>query len=120
MDVEALAVEVADLLGERLGVRGPTLEVRVARARRRLPPALRLAAAELVEARRMAAHPRLARRLDPARVTRAHAALVAHLASIDRGAMRRAMVLDLLASAAFRLVAVAGLVLVVLVWRGLV
>ncbi|MCU0907632.1 MAG: hypothetical protein MUF73_09335 [Rhodobacteraceae bacterium] len=118
MDVEALAAEVAELLETRLGVRGATFEVRVARARRRLPAALRVAAADLVEARRMAAHPRLARRIDGARVARAHAALVAHLTALDRAAARRAAVLDFLATTGFQMLAVAGLVLAVLVWRG--
>jgi len=120
MDVEALAAEVAELLEARLGVRGTTLEARVARARRQLPAALRAAAADLVEAQRMVAHPRLARRIDAARVARAHAALVAHLTALDRAAARRAAVLDVLATTGFQLLAVAGLVLAVLVWRGFV
>ena len=118
MDVEAMAAEVAGLLESRLGVRGPTFEVRVARARRQLPAPLRVAAADLVEARRMAANPKLARRLDVARVARAHAALVTHLTSVDRAAARRAAMLDFLATSGFQLLAVAGLVLAVLVWRG--
>jgi hypothetical protein len=118
MDVEARVAEVAGLLETRLGARGATFDVQVARARRHLPAALRVAAADLLEARRMAANPRLARRIDPARVSRAHAALVAHLTTVDRAASRRAMVLDFLATAGFQLLAVAGLVLAVLVWRG--
>jgi hypothetical protein len=118
MDVGALVTEVAELLETRLGVRGATFEVRVSRARRHLPASLRVAAADLVEAHRMGAHPRLARRIDPARVARAHKALVAHLTGVDRAAARRAAMLDFLATTGFRLLAVAGLVLAVLVWRG--
>lgn len=118
MDVEASAAEVAGLLRDRLGVGGRTLADRVARARRRLPPALRVAAAELVAAQRMAAHPRLARRIDPGRVARAHAALVAHLTTIDRAAARRAAALDFVATVGFQILAVIGLVLALLVWRG--
>lgn len=118
MDVDAQAAEVAGLLGERLGARGTTLSDRVARARRRLPPALRVAAAELIEAQHMAAHPRLARRIDPARVARAHAELVAHLTAVDRSARRRSAALDLLAKVGFQVLAVAGLVLAILLWRG--
>ena len=118
MDVDALAAEVAGLLKERLGARGTTLSDRVARARRRLPPALRVAAAELIEAQHMAAHPRLARRIDPARVARAHAALVAHLTSIDRATARRVALLDMVATLGFQVLAVSALILAVLVWRG--
>jgi hypothetical protein len=118
MDVNALADEVAGLLKERLGARGATLADRVARARRRLPPDLRVAAADLIDAQHMAANPRLARRIDPARVLRAHAALVAHLTSIDRATARRAALLDMIATLGFQVLVVAALVLAVLVWRG--
>ncbi len=118
MDVNALADEVAGLIGERLGVRGSTLAHRVSRVRRRLPPDLRVAAADLVDAQHMAANPRLARRIDPNRVARAHAALVAHLTSIDRSAARRATVLDMIATLGFQVLVVVALLLVVLVWRG--
>ncbi len=112
--------ELCALLDEKLSLgRGP-LQTRLNRAGRRLPARIRDQAQVVAEAETLAAHPKLARRIDHARVARAHAEARAHLRSIDPADRRRGAVLGILGGLAFNLLLLAGLTLAFLHWRGIV
>ena len=67
----------------------------------------------------MAAHPKLALRVDRGRVARAHAEVCAHLRRIDPADRRRGAILGMLGGLAFNLLLLAGLALAFLRWRGI-
>lgn len=116
--VRQMTEEVAGLMEQRLGVRGADAADKLQRGRRRLPRKLRGAAALLADAAAMSSNPKLAPRLQSPRLTRAHHALVHHLAPMGRSTRRRGVLRDMASSAAFSLFMVAGLAVAVLAWRG--
>lgn len=105
---------------ERLGLRGRDLGAVVARAGRRVPRRLRATAAVLVEAERMAGNPRLARLVDGARVAVAAREMEDWLATQDPRERRRTALIQSAALGAFYLLVTVGLVITVMVWRGIV
>ena len=109
-----------EILAERLGSAGTSIEHALHRAGRRLPRRLRPAAQIVIAAERMAANPRLAPRIDVARLDRAAADLTDWLMTQNPRDRRRAAVIDTTARIAFALLVTAGLFISVLVWRGLV
>ncbi len=118
-DISHLAQELCALLDEKLSLRRGTLQTRLNRAGRRLPARIRAQAQVVAEAETLAAHPKLARRIDHLRVTRAHAEVRAHLRSIDPADRRRGALLGVLGGLAFNLLLLAGLTLTFLRWRGI-
>ncbi len=112
------ADRLAALIEERLGVRGNGLEAKLNRAGRRLPRWVRREAGRLVEARRMAAHPKLMRRTDPDALDRAFGRCESWLRGIDPAERRKDRILGPLAVNAFNLLVVAGLFIAYLVWAG--
>ncbi|MBC7154528.1 MAG: hypothetical protein H5U19_07955 [Rhodobacteraceae bacterium] len=113
-----MADRVAELMEERLKVRGAGLPEKLRRGGRLLPRKVRVQAQYLAEACRQAEHPHLRVRVDMARVAGAYDATVRHLTGINRWQRRRVAALDFLASAAFNLLVLAALVIAVLIWRG--
>ena len=120
MDMEADLDKLAALMEERLGVRGDGFEEKFARAGRLLPRKLRREGSLLIEARAMAAHPKLGRRLDQRRLRTAAQALERHLERIDGTQRRITLAINWVAGNAFNLLIVLALTLAVLAWRGLV
>ena len=120
MDLDGRTEKLAALMEERLGIRGRGFEAKLARAGRRLPKRLRREAARLVEARALAAHPRLSRRVDRPRLERAAAALERYLGGVDTKERQTTQAVNWLAGTAFNLLIVFGLALSVMVLRGLV
>ena len=116
--LEERANALADLIGDRLGVGGRGLETKLRRAGRLLPMRIRHEARLIVDALKYGSHPKLARQVDAQRLQLAFKHCRDWLEHIDRPARRRAAILDTAASIAFGLVAVFGLLLVVLFWRG--
>lgn len=106
-------------LADRLGLGSADLATLLGRARRSLPRRLRPAAATLAEAEAMAANPRLAARIDAARVETAARALTDWLATQNPRERRRTALVNTAALIAFRLFVTAALILAVLVWRGI-
>lgn len=115
---ERQAQEIADLIGSRLGVRGRGLEEKVRRAGRLLPKRIRRDAAILVDAERVASHPRLARQIDAEVLHKAHRDCKRFLEQIDGSEQVVRMVLGLLTANAFNVLALFTLIVAVLVWRG--
>lgn len=118
--VEQMADRIATLMEDRLGIRGDTLADKLHRGGRRLPVRVRQAAAELALAADHARHPRLAPRIDLGRVRRAYGRCLHHLRPIGAGRRRWNWFMGAAARAGLAILAALGLVIAVLVWRGLV
>ncbi len=116
--IEEMAASVAALMEQRLRVGGATLTDKLRRGGRSLPRVIRAEATLLAEAASQAGHPRLLRQIDQDRVTRAYETCLRHLEELDRAARRRAAVMGIVESIAFRFLAVALLLAAVLRWRG--
>lgn len=116
--IKEMAESVAALMEQRLRIRGTTLAEKLRRGGRSLPRGIRAEAALLAEAASQAGHPRLLRQIDQDRVTRAYETCLRHLQGLDRAARRRAAVMGMVESIAFRLLAMALLMAAVLHWRG--
>lgn len=114
--ITQMADRVSALLEERLSVRGQTFDEKVRKAGRRLPRKVRDAATFLAAAGEMAQNPKLMAQLDQARVAAAYDICLRYL-----GGLRRAggsIWLNAAASAAFGILMVAVLFIVVLWMRG--
>lgn len=118
MATQQLADRVAQLLEDRLGIRGQGLAEKLRRGGRLLPRRVRAEAAYLARACEEARVPKLALRLDHEHITRAYDICVRYLKPLGAGARRKAMLLNLATSLAVVLIGTFALVLVVLVWRG--
>ncbi len=120
MDLETRAAHLAQLMEERLSLRGRGFANKLARAGRRLPRRLRREGAVIAEALAVQAHPKLARRLDQARFQRAADQLERYLRGIDPAERRKGLFLNWLAGVAFSLLLVLVILIAVLRARGLI
>lgn len=118
MDIEARMDRLAQLLEERLDIRGRGFKVKLRRAGRLLPRHLRAKGQMLIEAEARAGHPRLLRQMDEAALDLAAHEIETYLLSIDPWSRRRAIALDFGAGLGFKLLAVVMFCLAVLLWRG--
>ncbi|MBM3605077.1 MAG: hypothetical protein FJX25_10070 [Alphaproteobacteria bacterium] len=122
-DIPRMADEVAQLMASRFGgaQRGerPPLHLMLRRRGGALPARLRPKAAHLAEADRLSRQPRIARQLPLRRLSREHAALVAHLRPLGELSRWQGRALGFAASIALGLVALAGVALWIMVKRGL-
>lgn len=109
--------EIRALLSKKLGARGRDFPATLARARRRLPKALRAEGQLLAAALPMMAHPKLSLTLDTARLDQAARALREHLGAIDLAERRKTFWLGVLGAAAFNLLLVIVIFLAWLAWR---
>jgi len=112
------AERIARLIEEKLGVGGVGLEAKLRRAGRDLPRWVRREAAALAEAAAFSASPRLAKRIDPARIERAFAACEAWLSAVDPAERRKDRWLGFLAVNAVNLTVLAAALVAVLIWTG--
>lgn len=119
-EIQTLIAQTIALLRKKLGTRGKTLAESVRRAKRRLPRRVYKQAMELARAEPMAEHPRLRLILDTPRLEKAAHEVQAHLRSISLADRRWGWFLDTLGALAFNLLALAVLVLIFLLWRGLI
>lgn len=110
--------DVEALLRHRLHARGDDLPALFHDVRRQLPRRLRAEAAYLVQVQPLAAHPKLSRQIDAARVQKAHRLLTNHLAPLGRAQRRIDLALSVLGSLAFGILVLTGVIVAVLVWRG--
>lgn len=119
MNAETLDRHIADiraLMRSNLRMRGATFEAQVKRAGRLLPRAVRRDAAQLIAARKLMENPKLARMVDPAQLTKAHANIITHLKTIDPAERRKDRILGFLGIIAFNILLMAGLFIAWLVW----
>ncbi len=120
LTIEQMTAKLSALLTQRLNVSGRTLDIRVSRARWRLPRPVRQAAAELVAAQHLVQSPKLRRQLDQDALNRAYDLCDAHLRGLNRAKRRKGVILDTAARIAFALLAVIVVWVSVLHWRGFV
>jgi len=118
--IQQMADRVAALMEERLRLRGAGLEAKLRKGGRILPRRVRAAAEALAQAAAMAQNPKLLMRIDDESVAQNYDICVRHLGGIDLADRRRGVAVGIAASIAFSLLAVLGIVLAVLVWRGLI
>lgn len=118
--IQQMADRVAQLMEERLKLRGQGLAEKLRRGRGRLPKRLRDAAAVLSEAATLAQNPKLQARIDHEMVAAAYDSCLRQLGRVNAGERRKTAALNILASAAFSLLLLAALVAGLLYWRGLI
>ncbi len=118
--VQQMADRIAALMEDRLRIRGQSLSEKLRRGGRALPLRVRRAATELARAADLSHHPKLAPRVDPARVRRAYGRCLHHLRPIGAGRRRGDYLLALAARSGAAVLAALAMVIGALVWRGLV
>ena len=119
-DLEQLSGKVSEMIGERLRVRGKSLQTRVKKAGRLLPKSVRRAAGELVQAQEMAENPLLAKVVDPDAISRAYQTCVRFLTEIDPVAAKSRARYNMASLVSLQVIIVAVLAIVVMQWRGLI
>jgi len=117
-DIAAKIESVQDLLQAKFGVRKRALPKMLRRTGRRLPKRLHARAQVLVDAQALAAHPKMARRIDHAAVKRAYGDISTHLRAIDVADRRKGMILSVAGSVAFNILVVTVGFVVWLRWSG--
>lgn len=118
--VQQMADRVAELMEQRLRVRGKGLAEKLRRGGRALPRKVRKEAAYLAECAELAQHPKVQLMLDHERVARAYDICLRHLNGIGAADRMVGALLGVAGSVAFGLLVVAGLFLAIAVWRGLI
>jgi hypothetical protein len=116
--IQQMAERVADLMEERLNVRGKGLTEKVRKAGRLLPRKVRLAAEQLSDAAERSKNPKLLLQINEAAVAEAYDVCSKHLVKIDAGSRRIVMVLGMASSIVGLLLVVAVIAAGVLYWRG--
>lgn len=119
MDLDMRAERLANLIEEKLGVRGKGLQAKLGRGGRKLPRAVREAGEQLLLAQRMAANPKLARQVDYDRINASCDVAERMLGRIDPWERRKTQGINWLAGNAFNLIVVLALVVALIAWRGL-
>lgn len=117
--VQQMADRVADLMQERLGVKGATLAEKVKRGGRKLPRKVRDEAEYLSLAAAQAVNPKLYLRLDHERIAQAYDICVKHLVGVRRWERRQEAFMRVFGRIALILVTVLALALGVMLWQGL-
>lgn len=120
MDFDTRLDRIATLMEDRLGIRGEGFEAKLARAGRLLPRKLRREGALIAEARAMATHPKLARRVNDRRLRKAARAFERYLTRVDANERRVTRWINWAAGNAFNIALVLAFALAVIAWRGLV
>ncbi|MCK8482760.1 hypothetical protein MUY21_01805 [Aliiroseovarius sp. S2029] len=120
MDIHACTDRLAQLLEQRLDIRGAGFETKLRRAGRLLPRHLRRDGDRLVEAMRLAQHPRLGRQLDQVRLEKAANAIEHYLLNFDAWDRRRGIAVSVSTSILTNILIVIALGLCLALWRGLI
>lgn len=118
MDVSEKTGDLATFMAKQLRVRGGDLADVASRAKRQLPRRLHRDIATLLDAETVAAHPKLAYRVDTRAVVKAERRLRAYLDTKDPAKERRAEFLDRLAMVVFILFAILLVVFFLLISQG--
>ena len=109
---------LADLIEQKLGVRGKGLERKLHKAGRLLPRYVRREAAQIVAAQRLTAHPKLMMQTDPSALDRAFKHCERWLKAIDPAKRRRDKVLKFLGLNALNMLVIGAAFIAYLVWAG--
>ena len=117
--IQQMADRVADLMEQKLRLRGNGLAEKTRKAGRLLPKKVRLAAQALAEASAMAQVPKLYLQMDAEKIAADYDICLKHLGAVQAGTRGKTLMVTMASGVAFSLLAVAVLVLVVVWWRGL-
>jgi hypothetical protein len=117
--IQQMADRVAQLMEERLRLRGKGLQDKLRRGGRTVPKRLREAATVLSEAAALAQNPKMYGQVDYELVAAAYDSCLRQLGSVRAGERRTTAALNILASVAFSLLLLAALVAGLVYWRGL-
>ncbi len=118
--IQAMTERVAQLMEEKLAIRGKGLAVKLKRGGRLLPRHVRAAAHNLVQSSGMANSPKLAMQIDNGQVTSAYDVCIKHLSALPVASGWGAHALSSLRSIAFAVLVIGIVVIGYLVWRGYV
>jgi hypothetical protein len=118
VSVQQMASRVAQLMEERLRIKGDTLVDKLRRGGRLLPRKVRRQAEFLAVTAMQAQNPKLQMQIDSQRTADAYDACVRFLKPLGQGARRRAILLHFVVSLATILIVTFVMVVAVLVWRG--
>lgn len=118
MDIHAKTARLAQLMEDRLDVRGADFTAKVRRAGRLLPRHVREAAGLLCNALPLMDHPQLSRQVKPSELENAAHVVEAYLLDVDPWERRRGIAVSWLSGLAFSLLVLVVAVVLVLVWRG--
>ncbi len=116
--IQEMAAQVADMMKDRLSIRGADLAGKLRHTGRMMPKHVKREAAFLAETAVLVQSPKLQKLIDRSRVDSAYKTCVDFLETVDRADRRRGIVLGTLAGLTLSLGAVAAMVIVVLIWRG--
>ena len=116
--IQQMAERISALLTERMSIKGRDLGDKLPRASRRLPRRVRNAARALSDAAEQSHNPKLLLQIDQEAVAENYDICLKHLGALNKGYKMRGMILGLSTSILFSLLAVVGLVIGVLIWRG--
>ncbi len=120
MDLQMQMARLAQMMEERLDVRGADLAAKVRRAGRLLPRHVRREAAVLLAALPMLEHPHLSRQVEAERLARSVRIIEDYLKGVDPWDRRLGIWVGWGAGLAFSLFLTVGLVVWFLWWRGLI
>ena len=118
MELTERSKALAEKVARQLRVGGDDLETVTARAGRKLPKYLRAEVDVILEATRIADHPKLMRQVDHARISKAEKTINRFLDKQDPAAERRNQILDTLARVAFVVFSIVLAVFLTLLGRG--
>jgi hypothetical protein len=118
--IQRMADRVAELLEQRLRIRGNGLAAKLHKGGRLLPRRVRAAAEVLQASAAMAQNPKLLLQVDVEATAQAYDVCLKHLNGSSFKGRRKNAVLSVAASVAFSLLVVAGIVLALMVWRGFI
>lgn len=118
VDIQQLSARIFDLLAEKLGAKGKTLEKRMTYVQRKVPGRVRRAGAVLVEAQRMAESPTLAKHLDSDAVSRAHDVIERFLREVDVPSERSRKRFNMMSAIAAQVLLVAAVGIALWTWLG--
>ncbi|MEF3046855.1 hypothetical protein [Pseudotabrizicola sp. L79] len=108
--IQQMADRVAEMMEQRLRIRGSGLEAKLRKGGRLLPRKVRLAAERLAEAAEKARNPKFLVQIDMARVAADYDQCVRHLASVTRQGWLKPLMISVAASVAL------GLLIVGAIW----
>lgn len=118
MDINVKTARLAQLMEERLDVRGADFTAKVRRAGRMLPRHVREAANLLVRALPLMEHPHLSRQMNPTDLAAAADVIEAYLLDVNPWDRRRGIAVGWLSGLAFSLLLLGAGVFLMLLWRG--
>ena len=118
--IQQMADRVAQLMEDRLRLKGKGLADKLRRGGRSVPKRLRTNATFLAEAEDLARNPRLALQIDPARVAEAYDKCLSYLGAGGRKDGLGTWLVNRLASVVLSLLLLAALIALILRWRHLI